>query len=251
MINKRGVEILRIIMDEKGKKYIARDEEFHTNFGFIKKEDMEKGKPGDILKTHMGHEFKVLKANINDYIDLMERKCSIILPKDIGIIIANTGIGCGDRVVDAGTGAGATALHFGNVVGENGAVYSYEIREDFAEIAKRNIENFGLKNVEVKNKDIVEGIDEDDLDLVFLDLPKPWDVVEHAKESLKKGGYIATYTPYIEQVQILHRVLKKFDFSNLFTLECIVREIEVKSKGTRPKTRAAAHTGYLTFARNL
>jgi tRNA (adenine57-N1/adenine58-N1)-methyltransferase len=251
MINKRGVEILRIIMDEKGKKYIARNEEFHTNFGFIKKEDMEEGKPGDILKTHMGHEFKVLKANINDYIDLMERKCSIILPKDIGIIIANTGIGCGDRVVDAGTGAGATALHFGNVVGEEGAVYSYEIREDFTEIAKRNVENFGLQNVEVKNKDIVEGIDEDDLDLVFLDLPKPYDVVEHAKESLKKGGYIATYTPYIEQVQILHRVLKKLDFSNMNTLECIVREIEVKSKGTRPRTRAAAHTGYLTFARNL
>lgn len=251
MINKRGVEILRIIMDEKGKKYIARDEEFHTNYGFIKKEDMENGKPGDILKTHMGHEFKVLKANINDYIDLMERKCSIILPKDIGIIIANTGIGCGDRVVDAGTGAGATALHFGNVVGEEGAVYSYEIREDFAEIAKRNVENFGLQNVEVKNKDILESIDEDDLDLVFLDLPKPYDVVEHAKESLKKGGYIATYTPYIEQVQILHRVLKKFDFSNMNTLECIVREIEVKSKGTRPRTRAAAHTGYLTFARNL
>ncbi|MGF7117396.1 tRNA (adenine-N1)-methyltransferase [Methanobacterium oryzae] len=242
---------MRIIMDEKGKKYIARNEEFHTNYGFIKKEDMEAGEPGDILKTHMGHEFKVLKANINDYIDLMERKCSIILPKDIGIIIANTGIGCGDRVVDAGTGAGATALHFGNVVGENGAVYSYEIREDFAEIAKRNVENFGLKNVEVKNKDIFEGIDENDLDLVFLDLPKPYDVVEHAKESLKKGGYIATYTPYIEQVQILHRVLKKADFSNMNTLECIVREIEVKSKGTRPRTRAAAHTGYLTFARNL
>ena len=238
-------------MDEKGKKYIARNEEFHTNFGFIKKEDMEGGKPGDILKTHMGHEFKVLKANINDYIDLMERKCSIIFPKDIGIIIANTGIGCGDRVVDAGTGAGATALHFGNVVGENGAVYSYEIREDFTEIAKRNVENFGLKNIEVKCKDIVEGIDEDNLDLVFLDLPKPWDVVEHAKGTLKSGGYIATYTPYIEQVQILHRVLKKYKFSNLNTLECIVREIEVKNKGTRPKTRAAAHTGYLTFARNL
>lgn len=238
-------------MDEKGKKYIARNEEFHTNFGFIKKEDMEEGKPGDILKTHMGHEFKVLKANINDYIDLMERKCSIIFPKDIGIIIANTGIGCGDRVVDAGTGAGATALHFGNVVGENGAVYSYEIREDFTEIAKRNVENFGLKNIEVKCKDIVEGIDEDNLDLVFLDLPKPWDVVEHAKGTLKSGGYIATYTPYIEQVQILHRVLKKYEFSNLNTLECIVREIEVKNKGTRPKTRAAAHTGYLTFARNL
>ena len=238
-------------MDERGRKYIARDEEFHTNFGFIKKEDMESAEPGDILKTHLGHDFKVFKANINDYIDLMERKCSIILPKDIGIIIANAGLGCGDRVVDAGTGAGATALHFGNIVGEKGAVYSYEIREDFCEIAERNIKGFGLENVHVKCKDIMDGIDEDDIDLVFLDLHKPWDAIENAKSALKTGGYIATYTPYIEQVQILHKVLKKYDFSNLNTIECILREIEVKSKGTRPKTRAVGHTGYLTFARKL
>lgn len=238
-------------MDERGKKYIARDEEFHTNYGFIKKEDMQNSMPGDILKTHLGHDFKVLKANINDYIDLMERKCSIILPKDIGIITAYTGMGSGDKVVDAGTGAGATALHFGNIVGDKGEVYSYEIREDFSEIAKQNVEKFGLTNINIKCKDITEGIEEKNIDIVFLDLPKPWDVVEYAKESLKVGGFIATYTPYIEQIQILHRVLKKFEFSNLNTVECILREIEVKNKGTRPKTRGVGHTGYLTFARNL
>lgn len=238
-------------MDEKGKKYVTREDEFHTNYGFIKKEDMLNSKPGDILKTHLGHKFKVLKANINDYIDLMERKCSIILPKDIGIITAYTGMGSGDRVLDAGTGAGATALHFGNIVGDKGEVHSYEIREDFAEIARRNVENFGLKNVFIKNEDITGGIEEENVDIVFLDLPKPWGVVESATKSLKTGGFIAAYTPYIEQVQILHRVLKKFEFSSINTVESILRQIEVKNKGTRPKTRGAAHTGYITFARNL
>jgi len=238
-------------MDERGKKYTIKDEEFHTNFGFIKKEDIESSKPGDVLQTHLRHNFKVLKANINDYIDLMERKCSIILPKDIGIITAYTGMGSGDRLVDAGTGAGATALHFGNIVGDKGEIYSYEIREDFSEIARRNVEKFGLTNIQIKNKDVTEGIDEEDIDIIFLDIPKPWDVVEHAKKALKTGGYIATYTPYIEQIQILHKVLKKFEFSDLNTVECILREIEVKAKGTRPKTRAVGHTGYLTFARNL
>jgi tRNA (adenine57-N1/adenine58-N1)-methyltransferase len=242
---------LQILVDERGKKYIARDEEFHTNFGFIKKEDIQSAKPGDILKTHLGHNFRVLNANINDYIDLMERKCSIILPKDIGIITAYTGMGAGNKVVEAGTGAGSTALHFGNIVGVNGEVHSYEIREDFFEIAKRNIENFGLKNVYIKCRDITKEIEENDVDVVFLDLPKPWDVIQYAEKSLKIGGFIVSYTPYIEQVQIMHRVLKKFDFSNINTLECILREIEVKSKGTRPKTRAAGHSGYLTFARKV
>ena len=105
--------------------------------------------------------------------ETMERKCSIILQKDIGMVVAFTGLGNGCKVVDAGTGAGATAMHFANVVGPEGTVVSYEVREDFAEIAERNVEGFGLKNLQVKCGDITEGISEDELDLVFLDLPKP------------------------------------------------------------------------------
>jgi len=242
---------LRILIDERDKKYMVADKEFHTDFGVIKEKDIIESQAGDILKTHLGREFKVIKPNVNDYIELMERKCSIILPKDIGIIISKTGVGSGFRVLDAGTGAGATALHFGNVVGKEGEVYSYEIREDFTEIARKNIEGFGLENVQIKCADITEGIEEKNLDLIFLDLPKPWDVAEHAKEALKIGGYVATYTPFIEQVQILQRVLKKVGLSGVESFECIFRGIEVTNKGTRPKTRMAGHTGYLTFARKL
>ncbi len=240
-----------ILMDEKGRKYIAPNNEFHTNYGFISADEIQNASPGDTLKTHLGHHFKLLEANINDFIDLMERKCSIILPKDIGLITAYTGMGSENKVVEAGTGAGATALHFGNIVGDKGQVYSYEIREDFANIARKNVDTFGLKNIHIRCSDITEGIEEENVDIVFLDLPRPYDVVEHAQRSLKTGGFIASYNPYIEQVQIMHRVLKKSNFSSINSVECILREIEVKNKGTRPKTRGAAHTGYLIFARNL
>jgi len=242
---------LRILVDERGKKYLLKDEEFHTNFGFIKKKDIESCKVGDVLKTHLGREFRVIKPNVNDYIKLMERKCSIILPKDIGMVIAYTGLGSGQRVLEAGTGAGAAAIYFGNIVGPEGKVYSYEVREDFVDVARANISGFALENVFVKFQDIKGGIEEKDMDLVFLDLIKPWEVIEHLNDVLKIGGYVAAYTPYIEQFQILQRVLKKFNFSQLNTLECILRDIEVKNRGTRPKTRMVGHTGYLTFARRL
>lgn len=242
---------MRALIDKRGNKYMVRNGEFHSDLGFIKKADIERSKVGDILLTHLGGEFRVIMPNVNDYIELMERKCSIILPKDIGVVVAHTGVGCGDRVVDAGSGAGAAAIYFGNVVGDRGEVYSYEVREEFAKIARRNIAGFGLENVHVKCQDITEGIDEGDVDLVFLDLPKPWKVVEHAEDALRVGGYLVAYNPYIEQVKILHKVLKKSSFSELNTLECILREIEVKNKGTRPKTRMVGHTGYLTFARLL
>ena len=238
-------------MDERGKKYMVKDREFHTDFGYITEEDIVSSKSGDTLKTHLGREFKVIKPNINDYIELMERKCSIILPKDVGIITAITGLGSGYRVLDAGSGSGATAMHFGNIVGDQSEVFSYEIREDFAEIAERNVKEFGLDNVEVKCKDVTEGIEEKDLDLIFLDLPKPWDAADEAMAALKHGGYIATYTPFIEQIQVLQRILKKVGFKEVESFECIFRGIEVTNKGTRPKTRMAGHTGYLSFGRKI
>lgn len=242
---------MRILIDARGRKYLAGSDDLHTDAGYIKKEEIDKSSSGDVLNTHLGKKYTVLDANINDCIDLMERRCSIILPKDMGIMAAYTGIGCGCRVLDAGTGAGASAIFLANLVGPEGMVYSYEIREDFAEIAKRNIEGFGFENVKVKCQDLTLNLEEKDLDLVFLDLPKPWTVAENAFSALKTGGFLATYTPFVDQVITLHHVLKKVGFSNIETLECLVRGIEVKNKGTRPKTRMTGHTGYLTFARKL
>lgn len=242
---------MRILIDAKGKKYPVTDEDLHTNWGYIKKEDIAQSSDGQVLETHMGHKFTVIKANINDYIDLMERKCSIILPKDVGLVTAYTGLGYGQHVVEAGSGSGATSLYFANIVGPEGSVVSYEIREDFTQVAEKNIREFGLKNVQIKNRDIKDGIDESKLDLIFLDLPQPWDVVEHASTSLNTGGYLAAYNPYMEQMITLNKVLKKYGFSQLKTVECILREMEIKVKGTRPKTRMTGHTGYLTFARLL
>lgn len=242
---------MRVLIDFRGRKYLVGSDDLHTDAGYIKKEDIVKSSSGDVLKTHLGKKYTVIDANINDYIELMERRCSIILPKDMGIMAAYTGIGCGGRVLDAGTGAGASAIFLANVVGPEGKVYSYEIREDFAEIAKRNIEGFGLKNVEVKCQDLSLEMDEKDLDLVFLDLPKPWMVAENVFSAIKTGGFLATYTPFVDQIMTLHHVLKKVGFSNIETMECLLRGMEVKSKGTRPKTRMTGHTGYLTFARKL
>ena len=240
-------------MDERGKKYLINQEsEFQSDLGIIAKEDISNAEIGQSLMTHLNKEFKVIKANVNDFIDLMDRRCSILIQKDIGTIISKTGLGNGCRVVDAGTGAGAIALNFANIVGEKGAVYSYEIREDFAEVAKKNIESFGLDEIiEIKNKDIKEGIEEKNIDLVFLDLIKPYEIFEDVLESLSLGGHLAVYAPYIDQIETSYKVAKKLNFTNLSIIETLEREIEVRSQGTRPKTRMVGHSGYLMFGRKL
>ena len=136
---------MKMILDERGKKYVLKPgQEFQSDLGIIKAETLDEAQVGDEVKSHLDHTFKIMKPNINDFIDIMDRRCSILIQKDIGQVLAHSGLGAGSRVVDAGTGAGAIALNFGNVVGHEGDVFTYEIREDFANIAQKNIENLEL-----------------------------------------------------------------------------------------------------------
>ena len=243
---------MKMILDERGKKYILKPgAEFQSDLVIVKADVLDNAQIGDEVKSHLDHSFKIVKPNVNDFIDLMERRCSILIKKDIGQVLAHTGLGAGSRVVDAGTGAGAIALHFGNVVGLEGKVFTYEVREDFAEVARRNIDNFGITNIEVKNKNIKEGIDEDNIDLIFLDLPKPFEIFEEVMESLNVGGWLAVYAPYIDQAETSYRVAKKLGFYDIEIIETLERGLEVRTQGVRPKTRMVGHSGYLLFARKL
>ena len=183
----------------------------------------------------------------------MKRNCSIILPQDLGLVTGFTGIGYGSKIVESGTGAGSSLLFFANIIGPKGHVYSYEIREDFVEIIKKNIDGTDFDNITLYNQDVTEGFKEEDhsIDLVFLDLPKPYEVIEDAYKILKTGGFIAVYTPYVEQFQIVNKVLGKTGFKHITIREGNVREIEIKNNKTRPNSRMAGHTGYITFARKM
>ena len=243
---------MKMILDERGKKYVLKPgEEFQSDLGIIRADVLDEADVGDEVKSHLDHTFKIMKPNINDFIDIMDRRCSILIQKDIGQVLAHTGLGAGSHVVDAGTGAGAIALNFGNVVGSEGNVFTYEIREDFAEVAKKNIEKFGITNIHVKNQDIKKGIDEDNIDLVFLDLPKPFEIFEEVMESLNVGGWLCVYAPYIDQAETSYRIAKKLGFYNLDIIETLERGLEVRPQGVRPKTRMVGHSGYMVFARKL
>lgn len=111
-------------------------------------------------------------------------------------------------------------------------------------------EKNGLYNVIQKIGDITERIEEKNIDLIVLDMPDPWRVVEHAKDSLNKAkGRIAIYVPYIEQAKKSVEALKKHGFLDIQTVECLVRNVEITEKGVRPSTRMIGHTGYIICAR--
>jgi len=86
---------------------------------------------------------------------------------------------------------------------------------------------------------------------VILDLPEPWQVVEHAETALRPGGVFLSYLPTILQVSTLRERLATSAFGMAETIEVLHRGWNVDGPSVRPDHRMVAHTGFLTVARLL
>ncbi len=175
----------------------------------------------------------------------MKRGPAVIIPKDIGMVISYTGIGKKSKIVEAGAGSGFATIMLGNIAK---SIVSYERKKEFAELAKENVKKAGLKNVKIKAADILEGIKEKGLDLVLLDMPEAEKGVGLAYNALAKGGYLVGFLPNLEQAKDFFLKAEEANFSEVFMLESIVREYDVRIYGVRPKHIGLTHTAYLVFA---
>lgn len=244
--------IKKVLTTELGKRFFIRNlnADFHTNFGVISKKDLKSD--ASIIKSSNGTKLFMHKPAFIDLYTKIKRAPQIIPRKDIGIIIAETGIGKSSIVVDAGTGSGALCFMLANIVKK---VYSYELREDFFKIASDNARFLGLKNVVLRNKSIYDKIDEKDVkdvDLVTLDLPEPWLAAENAAFLLKSGGFLISYSPTTPQVSDFVEKVKKIEsLQYIKTVEVIVRDWEIEERKVRPKSAAIGHSGFISFVRKM
>lgn len=248
----REGDYVLLYLDDK-RTYMVKAERgkvLHTHKGFVKIDDLIGKEFGTRVKSSLGVEFIAFKPSIRDYIFKSSRGTQIIYPKDIALIILFGNIQPGSRVVEAGTGTGALTTALASYVRPDGRVYSYEIRSELLEIARRNLERAGvLEYVELKSKDITLGIDESNVDSVVLDMAEPWLVVPHAYRALKGSGSFISFSPTIDQVVRTVEELKMNNFANIETIECLVRKMRVEKGKTRPETLMTGHTGYMVFAR--
>jgi tRNA (adenine57-N1/adenine58-N1)-methyltransferase len=225
---------------------------FHTHKGFLKFDDMLNKDYGVRVKSSLGVEFIALKPQLCDYIMKSARQTQINYPKDIALIVMFSSIGPGSRVAEAGTGTGALTTALAHYVRPDGKIYSYEIRGEFQKTAERNLKRAALLDyVELKSKDITEGIDETDLDAVILDLAVPWLVVPHTYSALKPCGATVSFSPTIDQVVKTVEALNENGFADVETIECLMRGMQVERGKTRPHTLMTGHTGYITYARKV
>ncbi len=138
---------------------------------------------GDRIATHSGAEFTVRIPRPTDFFTYGKRSGAPMLPKDIGLVIAYTGMNHNDDVLDAGTGSGIAAIYFGGVAR---SVKTYEVRPEFSTLAMKNIAEAKLTNVEAVAADFLAA--EGTFDVVHLDMQVQPEHIAHAYSLLRPGG---------------------------------------------------------------
>jgi len=164
----------------------------------------------------------------------LKRGPQVMLPKDIGMVMAYTGVGKNSVCVDAGTGSGWLAISLARICK---SVVSYDVRPDFIRIAEQNRAAEGLDNLVFKEKDITEGIDEKEVDLVTLDMPDSDKAVRSAHRALKQNGFVFGYLPHVEQVKKFvqnkahsEKARKAIEALNMLSPKGVLKVLEIMPK---------------------
>ncbi len=246
-----------ILLDRKDREYLARLDQrrgISIRGGKIAVDEIVGRDEGSVVRSSVNEPFLVFRPSLPQLIPNLPRSAQVIYPKDIGPILLWADLFPGARVVEAGVGAGALSMALLRAIGDSGQLISYEIREDFADFARKNIARYfgDAPNWTVKLADAALELDEAEIDRVILDLPEPWRVVERAWKVLRPGGFLLCYLPTVLQVKSLVDALRDDKrFACIETTETLMRYWHFKGMSARPQHRMVAHTGFLTSARRL
>jgi len=238
--------IKKMLVDQSGNTYSIKDleEDFHTKEGIVSKKDLQSKKTS--VTSTKGKTFLLLQPTFPDLWRSLQRGPQVMIQKDIGMILAKTGINHLSKVVDAGGGSGSLCLSLANVVKE---VTTYEHNPENHGLIQKNARLFGIQNITVKQENVYQGIAEQDLDLITFDLPEPWQTLQHAEKALKPGGHLVVYLPNLTQVKTFIDAAKESSIKVTETIELLERKWKIEDKIMRPEFEMLGHTGFMIFCR--
>ena len=233
------------------------DGALHTHRGYFKHADII-GKPeGSVITNSGGIQYLAFRPLLSDYVLSMPRGAAVVYPKDAGQIVTMADIYPGARVVEAGVGSGALTLSLLRSVSDGGQLTSIELREDFADIARGNVEAFfggphpawDLKVgalSEVLARDFAPG----SVDRVVLDMLAPWENIDEVARVLAPGGVLICYVATASQLSRINEDLRRYGcFTEPEAWETLLRSWHLEGLAVRPDHRMIGHTGFLITTR--
>jgi tRNA (adenine57-N1/adenine58-N1)-methyltransferase len=244
------------LTDPKGRHYtvvLEPGKEYHTHRGAIPHDSLIGQPEGSVVASVGGTNFLALRPLLPDYVLSMPRGAQVIYPKDAAQIVMYGDIFPGARVLEAGAGSGALSCSLLRAVGEKGSVQSYEVRDDHAVHAIRNVETFfgerpGNWSITVDDVKNHEG----EVDRVILDMLSPWEVLPTIAKNLIPGGVLVVYVATTTQLSVVTEALREMTcWTEPHAWETLVRPWHVVGLAVRPEHRMIAHTAFLLTTRRL
>ena len=246
------------LTDPKGKMYtftITQGKEWHTHKGWIVHNDLVGMPEGSVVSTSAGLKFTAFKPLLGDFVLSMPRGATIVYPKDAAMIVGVADIFPGAKVIEAGVGSGALAISLLRAIGPQGQLDSFERREDFADIARENVQTyFGSlpTNWNLTVGSVQESNSVNKYDRVVLDMLAPWECVDYAAKVLRPGGVFLAYVATTTQLSATAEALKEDGhFTEPLSSETIVRDWHHEGLAVRPMQRMIGHTGFLIVSRRM
>jgi tRNA (adenine57-N1/adenine58-N1)-methyltransferase len=250
------------LVDTKNRSYaltLKAGDVFQYSGQTISHDELIGKSDGSLVTLSGGKSMVALFPTFAEYILKMPRGAQVLYPKDLAMITVWGDVYPGSVVFEAGVGSGALTMALLRAVGERGQVVSFEVREDFAKTAKKNIDrflgpvsNFTLRIQDVYQGFVEEGQDQQVCDRVILDLPEPWRVVEHVRSTLRLGGLFLSFVPTVPQViQTVETIRQTEEFGFIETFETLFRSWNIRGRSVRPDHRMVAHSGFITVARKV
>ena len=251
------------LTDPKGRRHsivLSAGGQFHTAKGPVNHDDLIGRPEGVVVTSARGVAYLAMRPLLRDFTVTMPRGAAVVYPKDAALIVMGADIFPGATVLEAGAGSGALSCALLRAVGPTGHLISYERREDFASIARRNVENFfgqphpawdlrvGDLVASLADRPIASGT----VDRVILDMLAPWECVAAVAEILIPGGvlfcYVATTTQLAETIETLRA---HTGFTEPEATESLVRSWHVEGLAVRPGHAMVGHTGFLIMTRRM
>jgi tRNA (adenine57-N1/adenine58-N1)-methyltransferase catalytic subunit len=246
------------LTDPKGRRRtieLVPGKEFHTHRGALLHDELIGQPEGIVVTSAGGTAYLALRPLLPDYVLGMPRGATVVYPKDAAQIVQMADIFPGAHVVEAGAGSGALSCSLLRAVGDEGLVSSYEKRDDFAGIARRNVERFFGHLPETWRLtvgDLAEKCVDEDVDRVVLDMLAPWEMIDTAADALVPGGLVCGYVATTTQLSKIVEALREHgSFTEPESWETMVRSWHVEGLAVRPDHRMVGHTGFLVTSRRL
>ena len=242
-----------LVYRDRRRKWLIRPRDtpkLHTHLGILDVSALVGKEYGLRVTTTLGDELVVLRPTIEDLVMKLSRATQVIYPKDLGLMMVKLGIRSGAKVIETGTGSGATTALLAYLVQPSGTVYTYDINPEFQATAKKNVSKLGLEgSVSFKVGDARLGFEESGMDAGVLDVGDPWEVIPSMRRALKPSAPMAAVTPTTNQAERLVAKMKEEGFAAVETVEIMMRHLEARVGMTRPSNIMIGHTAYLTFGR--